>query len=136
MNEAEFRPRLAGVVARDLGLARRLSQVHRGVIGDVEEGLLEAVRCADAVGGREACERQATAALEEAKLLGELIAALGVARSVRGSGAQREAKRTRVLRERIGAYEGLLGCTGDRVVRSVITRLITLARRELSALEG
>jgi hypothetical protein len=105
------------------------------VIGDVESGLLEAARYADG-GGREACERQATAALEEAKLLGELVAALGVTRAAHGGEGERSARRSRALRERIATYEGLLGCTCDRVVRSVLSRLITLVRRELSEIDA
>lgn len=130
---AEFRPRLSGVVARDAQLARQLNVVYRELMRSV--GTLCERR--EASEGDAECralmEELSFSALGEAVLLGELISALRCQRHARGGDARAESERE--VRARIECYEALMGCTGDRVVRSVLSKLITHARRSLSQIK-
>lgn len=126
--EREFRPQLSGVVAKDFLLAGELSRILGGVLASVTECIEESVRHSEDRESGEALARAAHDALEEARLLGELCVALG-ARRRRGSRRDPLDACAPARRARIEAYESLMGQTGDRVVRSVLSRLIMMARR-------
>lgn len=139
MNESVFRPRLSGVVAKDLALSRRVMRAVREALtastARMEEygGIAEEEREA-----RELLCRLSASALEEARMLEELAAALGGTRErCMRAPSPRDllARQSAMLRRRIEEYEALMCATGDRVVRSVLTRLITAVRRDLGAVE-
>ncbi len=136
---AEFRPRLSGVVAKDLSLARQLAGVYRETLASVGTLMERSLACAPTDSEESALlERLSFSALEQLRLIGELTAALGGGRD-----AARHARRAESglslsageTRRRIERYETLMGCTGDRVVRSVLTKLITAERRNLGEME-
>lgn len=130
--ENEFRPRLSGVVARDLSLSRETAGILRELLLSVGTLLEDSLRLdGEESEARGTLERLSHETLEEARLLGELTLALGVTRRGK-SGAPTEDPLSRARaarRRRVERYESLMGCTGDRVVRSVLSRLIMLARR-------
>lgn len=137
-----FRPTLAGCVGKDLQLCSALVGGYERTLGTYECFLEEYFLC---LGGEECAVRifrELMRECEDALLsLGELIAALG-ARALPPSHRFRREKdataRCRAFlsqrRAMIDFYEGLMCRTGDRVVRSVISRLISCERRMTSLL--
>lgn len=126
--ERDFRPQLSGVVAKDFLLAGELSRIFAGLLSSSALCMRESVECAGDRERGDALARAAHDALEEARLLGELALALGVRRRRRSRRDPLDACAF-ARRARIEAYESLMGQTGDRVVRSVLSRLIMMARR-------
>lgn len=132
MNEQrEFRPQLCGVVGKDMALSRELSLLFRELIASVGARMEESVTLPPCESeAREALYSIGRKGLEEARMLGDLAVALGTPR--RGRAPSAEAAITRAHKEtrhRIEVYETLMGRTSDRVVRSVLSRLILAARR-------
>lgn len=145
-----FRPPLVGCVARDRQLALLLgscytdtfasiaAQIYRSLVTMERDRVLS-----------DLFDRMATEELEQLRILGELIVALG------GDGLPRSSGRTSHAANRVdGAnvsasllssciaekrrcidrYETLMSRTGDRVVRSVIAKLLSGERRMLSVM--
>ena len=137
-----FRPTLAGCVGKDLQLCSALVGGYERTLGTYECFLEEYFL---RLGGEECAVRIFRELLHECEdallSLGELIVALGAralpmprrCRREKGEDARCRAflSQRRVM---IDFYEGLMCRTGDRVVRSVISRLISCERRMASLL--
>lgn len=146
MRGESFRPPLAGVVSKDLSLARQVGALYR----ETGRRALSLQDCSLACIGQDSATRGVLEALSadalyEACLLGELCMALGGGVSGARRCGMREERSAERLREeaaresrrRIERYEAMLSQTGDRVVRSVLSRLIGIERRmERLAHEG
>ncbi len=140
-----FRPPLAGCVAKDLTLCRMLGGVWADTLSSLKTTLDASLLslCDDRVTG-ELLYRDAEEMLEQLRVLGELMTALGAdalprARGFRHRGTAGSTLPRRAVaekRKRIDVYETLMSQTGDRVVRSVISGLISSERRCASRLES
>ena len=140
-----FRPPLSGCVAKDLTLCRMLGGVWSDTLSSLKYNLdasLLSLSSDRAMG--ELLYKDAEEMLEQLRVLGELMLALGADALPRGKGLWRcggkdDALLCRVTgekRRRIDVYETLMSQTGDRVVRSVISGLISSERRCAARLEG
>ncbi len=133
MNEQrEFRPQLCGVVGKDLALSREAAHLFCELCASVGARMEESVTLPSCESeARERLFSIGREGLEEARLLGELAVALGArGRARRCASAEEVLRRARKeTRRRIEIYETMMGCTADRVVRSVLSRLILMARR-------
>ena len=146
---SRFRPPLIGCVARDRALASSLSACHTdaffSIAAQIRRSLLSEAydrRLSDLF------DRMATEELEQFRTLGELILALGGVGLVRcGKGGARGSVREHdgaamidacigEKRRCVDRYETLMSRTGDRVVRSVISKLLSAERRMIAELEG
>lgn len=139
---ARFRPRLEGCVARDRYFAGVLEGCYIDAFSAVAANIYRSlVSEKHDKGLAELYEWIAVETLESFRLLGELIMALG------GEGALRQTRRVRAgatnsfltecraERERnIDRYETLMSRTGDRVVRSIMAKLLAAERRMLEKL--
>ena len=144
-----FRPPLIGCVARDRQLAIALGGCYTDSFLSIGALIWRSLVC-EREDRRlsDLFDRMATEALEQFRTLGELIVALGGDGAVRSGkcgfrggvrergGAEAIAACIGEMRSRIDRYETLMGRTGDRVVRSVISKLLSAERRMISELES
>ena len=145
-----FRPPLIGCVARDRQLAIALGGCYTDSFLTIGAQIWRSLSC-ESEDRRlsDLFDRMATEALEQFRTLGELIAALGGDGMVRlgkcgtRGGSTRERNGAEMIAAAIGEkrccvdrYETLMSRTGDRVVRSVLSRLIFAERKMISELEG
>ncbi|MBE6588814.1 MAG: ferritin-like domain-containing protein [Ruminococcaceae bacterium] len=140
-----FRPPLMGCVAKDLTLCRMLTGVWADTLSSLKyslDGSLLSLAADHAVS--DLLYRDAAEELEQLRVLGELIMALGGEGlpEIRGGGRRRSRDSAELLlravsekRRRIDLYETLMSRTGDRVVRSVLSGLITAERRMCARLD-
>ena len=143
-----FRPPLEGCVARDFAMANALKSCYIEAFGMIAANIYRSLRCAERERTlSDTFEALAVEELETFRLLGELIVALGGDAELRSyrrrSGAyapvgeEAHVFLEEGLAERkrnIDRYETLMGQTGDRVVRSVLARLVSRERRMLERL--
>ena len=142
-----FRPRLEGCVAKDRHFAAALEGCYVETFSTIAANIYRSLLTA----GKDQTlsdllDWVATEEVESFRLLGELILALGgdaairQMRRVRGAGGEpcacflRECCAER--RRLIDRYETLMSRTGDRVVRSILAKLLSGERRMLERLEG
>lgn len=145
---ARFRPRLEGCVARDRQLAQALQGCYVESLAFIAASVYRSLVVAQE--DRALCELlewMAEETLEEFRLLGELILALGgnaeITRlRIRSCGMTSRASREAFieetafcLRKNIDRYETLMSHTGDRVVRSILAKLLSGQRRMLDRLQ-
>lgn len=142
-----FRPRLEGCVAKDRQFAAALGSCYVEVFSSIAANVYRSLVTAGE--DRELSSVLDWVASEETeafRLLGELILALG------GDATLRQVRRARTptadvcasfcraccaeRRWLIDRYETLMSRTGDRVVRSIMTKLLSSERRMLERLEG
>ena len=132
-----FYPPLIGCVAKDLSLCRMLSSLWSDTFSSFRcslEGSLFLLPSDRAMG--DALYRDAAELLEELRVLGELTVALGGCRFSEGGSKSGRCRSARELilgairdkRRRIDLYETVMSRTGDRVVRSVLSGLISSAK--------
>lgn len=141
-----FYPPLIGCVARDMGLCRMLCGLWADTFSALRRSLEGGLWCLsqDRILG-DALYRDAMDTLEEMRILGELIMALGGGTLPEG----RIGRKCRFLTpgdlilalvkdkmQRIDLYETVMAHTSDRVVRSVISGLIGAQRSAIGALQG
>lgn len=138
-----FRPRLEGCVARDRHFANLLEGCYVDAFSSVAANIYRSlvVQTEDAALS-ELYDEVAEEELETFRLLGELIMALGGdatlcrVRRMRSSCGQnsflRECCSERM--RNVDRYESLMGGTDDRVVRSVMAKLLASERRLLEKL--
>ena len=143
-----FRPPLVGCVARDRQLALSLGSCYNDTFTAIAAQIYRSLVTADSDRVlSDLFDRMAGEELEQFRLLGELITALG------GEGIPRAFGRTTrwnprcdcdhvraamletcmaEKRRNIDRYETLMSRTGDRVARSVISKLLSGERRMLA----
>ncbi len=144
-----FRPPLSGCVSRDRRMANALFSLYLHAFSSVSANIYRSLRCRESERAAEAIfDRMAERDLEEFRLLGELIQSLGgnaelrsgmSIRSHRTKGACAEDFLTAALcecRESIDAYQTMLGRTGDRVVRSILSKLLASQERSVRDAEA
>ena len=143
-----FRPPMEGCVARDRRLANAVKICYVDTFASIAANIYRSLvslsrdrRAADLF------DSIAEEELEHFRLLGELILALGGDAVLRGSrgtcvGGKAEgdageflADECDVRQRNIDRYETLMGRTGDRVVRSVLAKLLSSERRILERCE-
>ncbi len=141
-----FRPPLAGCVAQDRRMANALFLCYADTFASIAANVHRSLLCRERERAAEALfDRLAEEDLAEFRLLGELIMALGGSGDVR-LGNRRSARHadeaedllSAAIAERragIDRYRMLLSRTGDRVVRSVISKLLSEKERSLAELE-
>lgn len=143
-----FRPPLAGCVARDFGMANALKSCYIEAFSMIAANIYRSLRCAERDRTlSELFEAIAVEELEKFRLLGELIIALGGdgelrscrrrtgGYALRGEEANVFLEESLAERKRnIDRYETLMSKTGDRVVRSVLAKLLSGERRILDRL--
>lgn len=137
-----FRPPMEGCVAKDRRLANAFKICYIDTFASIAANIYRSLVCLGH--DRRAAELFDCIAeedLEHFRLLGELILALGGDASMRGvrggctGGTGQDdtaAFLVDVCRERrcnIDRYQTLMGKTGDRVVRSVLTKLLSSEQR-------
>ena len=141
-----FRPRLEGCVAKDRRFASMLEICYVECFASIAANIYRSLIASHkerALG--EAFEWIAQEELEELRLLGELILALGGnaelrhvrlrSHSARACGTTTYVEECRNERMRdIDRYETLMSRTGDRVVRSLMAKLLSVQRRMLDRL--
>ena len=152
-NKTPFRPTLAGCIARDGRLARAVGECYQCALYGIAAYLWRSMMS-------ETQDRElsmlfdciARDEIEQFRLLGELIAALGGVPTLytqvridpahygQAMGAQ---FLSRLIREAIGderqmidRYQTLMGRTGDRVVRSILSQLLSDEHRHLERLQA
>ena len=150
-----FRPTLHGCIARDSRMARALESCYLNALYEVSAQSYRSLMCEVTDPELSALfEELAVEALYRFRLLGEMILALGGNPTVRAQlrvdacdwyeesceGALRETDRMLrdAIREKkrgIDHMEGLLGKTQDRVLRSVLTNLISEEQRHAERLQ-
>ena len=145
---ARFRPRLEGCVARDRQLAQNLQACYVDSFAFIAANVYRSLTVAEE--DRSLCELfewMAEESLEEFRLLGELILALGGSAALtrvrcRSGGVPMRAptvslaeEAVRELQKNIDRYETLMSRTGDRVVRSILAKLLSGQRRMLDRLQ-
>ena len=145
---ARFRPRLEGCVARDRQLSQGLQGCYVESFAFIAASVYRSLVVAEE--NRVLCELfewMAEESLEEFRLLGELILALGGDAEItrlrvrpcgmasRSSGASLVEETACRLRKNIDRYETLMSHTGDRVVRSILAKLLSGQRRMLDRLQ-
>lgn len=148
---SSFRPPLKGCIARDARLAAALEECYSDAFFSIAEQIYRSLVTADSDRMlSDLLNRMAEEELEQFRLLGELITALGGSGKPCGIGRMRktgsciERQETPHLlkacidekRQRIDRYETLMSHTADRVVRSVFSRLLSRERKQLTRLEG
>lgn len=147
-----FRPNLAGCVAKDLRMARWIEECYAGALASMaaytyrslmtEQSDPDLSRQLDGMSAEKA---------EHFRLLGELILALGadpgLRAQIRVGGSERRSRdggeRTALLRDAlreekwaVDRMQTLMGRTEDRVVRSLLSYLISDGERCISVLEA
>ncbi len=142
-----FRPPLAGCVARDRRMANALFLCYADTFASIAANVHRSLLCRERERSAEALfDKLSEEDLAEFRLLGELIMALGGSGDVRlgnRGGACRggddiEDLLSAAIAERktgIDRYQTLLSRTGDRVVRSVLAKLLSEKERSLAELE-
>ena len=146
-----FRPTLEGCVARDPRLARAVGECYQcalyGIAAYLWRSLMSEKRDREL---SRLFDRLAREEIEQFRLLGELIAALGgvptlytqVRIDPARHGQPTEAQfLSRLIREAIGderqmidRYQTLMGRTCDRVVRSILSQLLSGEHRHIEQL--
>ncbi len=140
-----FRPRLEGCVARDRHMAAMLDACYIDAFSSVAANIYRSLVSAECDRGlSELYEWIAEEELEAFRTLGELILALGGDAMLRQSRRMRPCgvpSDTRFLRvccaeceRNIDRYETLMSRTGDRVVRSIMAKLLSGERRIMEKL--
>lgn len=145
-----FRPNLAGCVAKDLRMARWIEECYAGALASMAAYTYRSLMTeqSDPALSRQLDSMSAEKA-EHFRLLGELILALGAEPGLRAQvrvGGERRSReggeRTALLRDAlreekwaVDRMQTLMGRTEDRVVRSLLSYLISDGERCISALE-
>lgn len=146
-----FRPTLEGCVARDLRMASAMGECYQAELFCVAAYLWRSLICEPIDGTlSESFEACAKERVEQFRLIGELIAALGGTPTLRtricldqkrhGSVTDRG---RRILcdaisdeRYTVDRFQTLMGCTSDRIVRSVMAQLLQGTHRRLEMLQA
>ncbi len=141
-----FYPPLVGCVAKDMALCRMLCGLWADTFSSFRyslEGSLFLLPLDRTLA--DVLYRDCADLMEELRILGELIIALGAQSLPEPCGGRKRRCRTaqdffacsvKDKMRRIDLYETLMSRTGDRVVRSVIAGLISTQRRACRQLEG
>ena len=143
----QFRPPLLGCVAQDSFMANALKSCYIETFSLIAANIYRSLRCAERERAlSDVFERAAAEDLERFRRVGELIMALGgdaelrTVRTKRCFSARGEELHVFLeegIRERqraIDRYETLMSKTGDRVVRSILSSLLSGERRVLDQL--
>ena len=145
-----FRPPLRGCVARDLRLAAALRSSYVDTFSRIAANVYRSLLCnGKSASQEELFEVLARRDLEQFRLLGELLIALGgedAAILTRPQGRRQHYRSsdfpadalTEALaecRRSIDRFQTLMSATGDRVVRSVLSGLIADEEREIRTIE-
>lgn len=140
-----FRPRLEGCVARDRHFASLLEGSYADTFASIAANIYRSLAVETCDGGlSELYEWIAVEELETFRTLGELIMALGGdaaglrSRRMRPWAAQSDPCFLRACyaecERNVDRYETLMSRTGDRVVRSVMAKLLSSERRIMEKL--
>ena len=139
-----FRPRLEGCVARDRHFAALLGGCYTDAFASVAGNIYRSLVVTGDSGLSELYEWVAVEELESFRTLGELILALGgdasglQSRRIRPWSSQSDPCFLRVCyaecERNVDRYETLMSRTGDRVVRSVMAKLLSSERRIMEKL--
>ncbi len=146
-----FRPPLCGCVPHDRRMSNALIPLYINAFSSLAANIYRSLVCRGKDSRAEALfEELAEEDLEEFRLLGELILSLGGDAELRGTRAARHGYaraeqdvQDGLLREalderRLGMerYQAVLGESRDRVVRSVLTKLLTAKAHSVDQIEG
>lgn len=145
-----FRPTLEGCVAKDLHLVGAVERCYVDAFASIAACVYRSLVTENVNRAfSNLFEELAEEDMEQFRLLGELLMALGGDAAIRGFGRQGDCRRARqmpvesILAEciaqrtrNIDRYETLMSRTGDRVVRSIFAKLLSGERMMRGRLEG